>query len=254
MRIDGAAALVTGAASGLGAATATHLARLGARVVGFDRDGESLQRSLAGCASAVAVTGDLASTTDIAEAVSAAAAAGPFRVVVNCAATGLPPQRIVSRKGVVQELEPWRQVVDVNLVAAFDVTRQATGVMAGLDEDGDGNRGVIVHTSSIAGLDGSLGVSAYAASKLALSAMVESTARDLGVWGIRVMAIAPGAFATASYASLPEPVRERREQSFVYPKRPGRPAEFAHLVQHIVENDYLNAQCIRLDAGLRIPE
>jgi NAD(P)-dependent dehydrogenase (short-subunit alcohol dehydrogenase family) len=252
--IAGTVALVTGAGSGLGAATARRLAADGAIVVGLDRDGDGLSRILAEVPDAIGVAGDLADTAAVTRAVEAATTAGELRVVVNCAATGLPPTRTVRRNGEVQPLEPWRRVVEVNLVAAYDVTRQAAGAMALQPELASGGRGVIVHTSSIAGLDGTLGVSAYASSKYALTAMVHSTARDLSVWGIRVLAVAPGAFDTPAFSGLPEAIKERRHREFVYPRRPGRPEEFASFVRHLVGNDYLNAECFRIDAGLRMPE
>jgi NAD(P)-dependent dehydrogenase (short-subunit alcohol dehydrogenase family) len=254
VRIDGSVALVTGAGSGLAAETARHLARLGAIVVGVDRDGSAVKNALAEFDSGLAVEADIADTDAVARAVGLAAERGALRVVVNCAAAGLPPGRIVSRSGKAQPLEPWRHVIEVNLVAAFDVTRQAAAAMAAQPEAQEGGRGIIIHTSSIAGLDGSMGVSAYASSKLALTALVQSTARDLAVWGIRAVAVAPGAFDTPSYQSMPDALKTRRDEGFVYPRRPGKPSEFAFFVQHLVENDYLNADCFRLDAGLRIPE
>lgn len=255
MRVEGAVALVTGAGSGLGAATAAHLAGLGARVVGVDRTGPAVKGAMGAIDGAVAVEADITDPDGVGRAVAIAVELGALRVVVNCAGGSIPPARTVGRDGAAQALEPWRSVVDLNLVAAYDVTRQAAEAMAATAPvDGeDGGRGVVVHTSSIAGLDGSLGMSAYAASKAALSALVESTARDLAVWGIRVVAVAPGAFATPGYESLPDSIKERRSREFVFPRRPGRPSEFAFFVQHLVENDYLNAQCFRLDAGLRIP-
>ena len=254
MNIDGCVALVTGAGSGLGAATARRLSDRGAMVVGVDRDGESLRRQLASIPRATAVEADIADTDAVGEAVAAACEIGELRAVVNCAATGLPPTRTVSRSGRVQPLDAWRHVIEVNLVAAYDVTRQAAAAMARQPEAPSGGRGIIVHTSSIAGLDGTLGVSAYASSKYALTAMVHSTARDLSIWGIRVLAVAPGAFATPAFDLLSEEIQERRGREFVYPKRPGRPDEFASFVQHLIDNDYLNGDCFRIDAGLRIPE
>lgn len=254
MHLDGVVALVTGAGSGLGAATAVHLARLGARVVGLDRNGEAAKHVLSDVPGSVVVEGDITDTDAVAAAVAAATDPGPFRVVVHCAAVGLPPARTVGRDGNPQALEPWRRVVETNLVSAYDVTRQAAAAIARTETLDDGARGVIVHTSSIAGLDGSQGVSAYASSKGALPALVHSAARDLSVWGIRVVGIAPGPFATPAYASMPDTVRARREGDFVFPKRPGRPSEFAFFVQHLVENDYLNADCFRLDAGMRMHE
>ncbi|TCP53473.1 NAD(P)-dependent dehydrogenase (short-subunit alcohol dehydrogenase family) [Tamaricihabitans halophyticus] len=254
MDIAGNVALVTGAGSGLGAATAQRLADRGALVVGLDRHADSLARFVEQCPGAIPVHADVTDSAAIAHAVATAIEAGALRVAVNCAATGLPASRTVRRDGAMHPLQPWRDVIDTNLVAAYDVTRQVARAMAQQDATASSGRGVIVHLSSIAGLDGSQGVSAYASAKLALTAMVQSTARDLGIWGIRVMAVAPGAFDTAMVSGLPEEIMARRLRDMVYPKRLGRPDELASFVQHIVENDYLNAECVRLDAGLRIIE
>ncbi|MEO3827686.1 SDR family NAD(P)-dependent oxidoreductase [Actinomadura sp. B10D3] len=253
MRIKGSVAVVTGAGSGLGAAVAVHLAGMGATVVGADKDLAAAKRVLSGSPGARAVEADVTDPASVGALVAAAGEPGPLRVVVNCAGGGLPPARTVRRDGSVQPLEPWRDVIELNLVAAYDVTRQAAAMMADAPPE-DESRGVIVHISSIAGLDGSQGVSAYAASKGALAALVHSTARDLSVFGIRVVAVAPGPFDTPSYAALPDQVRERRRRDFVHPKRPGRPAEFSAFVQHLIENEYLNAECFRIDAGLRMHE
>lgn len=253
MRIEGSVAVVTGAGSGLGAAVAVHLAGMGAAVVGADKDLAAVRRVLADVPGARAVEADLTDSAAVG-AVVAVGADGPPRIVVNCAGGGLPPARTVRRDGSVQPLEPWRDVIELNLVAAYDLTRQAAAAMAAAPPVEEDSRGVIVHVSSIAGLDGSQGVSAYAASKGALATLTHSTARDLSIFGIRVVAVAPGPFDTPSYAAMPEQVRERRRREFVHPKRPGRPAEFCAFVQHLIENEYLNAECFRIDAGLRMHE
>ena len=253
MRIEGTVAVVTGAASGLGAATAARLVQRGSHVVAMDLDEGRLQFAFGSNPNVTCLAGDLCSTDDIAASLAVARERGDLRVAINCAGNGLPPQRTVARDGTVQALEPWRAVVELNLVAAFDFTRQVAQVMAQLPEAGEAGRGVIVHTSSIAGLDGSLGVSAYASSKAALTALVQSTAKDLSVWGIRVFAIAPGAIDTPAFRLLPPELQLERAKQCVYPRRPGRADEFAFLVEHVVQNDYLNADCIRFDAGLRIP-
>lgn len=254
MKVEGAVALVTGAGSGLGAATALHLAQQGALVVGVDRDLDALRAVLAEAPTSNAVAADITDADAIAEAIDVAVKLGPLRLVVNCAGGGLPPARTVGRDGAVQELAPWRQVVELNLVAAYDVTRQAAAAMARHTPPLDEGRGVIIHTSSIAGLDGSLGMSSYAASKAALTALSQSTARDLSIWGIRVVAVAPGAFDTPAYTNMPAHLQEKRQAGFVFPHRPGRPSEFAFFIQHLAENDYLNADCYRIDAGLRLHE
>ena len=251
MRIEDQVVLVTGAASGLGLATASHLQALEARVVAVDRDEEALARLADAVPSISTVSADITDPEDVARAISSAQRIGPLGSVVNCAGGGLPPSRTLSRSGEIPDLDDWRGVVDLNLVAAFDISRQAARAMSRQDA-GDGTRGVIVHVSSIAALDGSLGVSAYSATKGALPPLVHTMARDLAPWGIRVMAIAPGVFDTPMYARLPEQVRERRLQDFVFPARPGEPDEFARLVQHVIENEYLNGDCIRIDGGMRM--
>lgn len=251
MQIEHTVVLVTGAASGLGRATAAHFAGLGGRVVAVDRDPHGLARLGQELPLAAAVTGDITRTDDVAEAIGVARHVGPLGVVVNCAGGGSAPRRVLSRAGTMTDLDEWRSVVDLNLIAAVDVSRQAAHAMAD-NEDSPSGRGVIVHVSSIAALDGSLGVSAYAATKGGLVPLVQTMARDLAPWAIRVMAVAPGVFDTPMYAALSDAIKEQRRRDFVCPARAGEPAEFARLVQHVVENDYLNAECIRIDAGMRM--
>ncbi|MDT0203193.1 SDR family NAD(P)-dependent oxidoreductase [Nocardioides sp. AE5] len=251
MLIDDSVVLITGAASGLGAATARHFSGLGARVVAFDRDADGLRRMADEVPIAATVVGDLTRSEDLARAIEDAAAIGPLAVLVNCAGGGSAPRRVLSRSGTMTDLEEWRSVTELNLVGALDVSRQAAECMARNPDDPTG-RGVIIHISSIAALDGSLGVSAYSATKGALVPLVQTMARDLAPWGIRVMSIAPGVFETPMYAALSDAIKEQRQRDFVYPARAGAPEEFARLVQHIVENDYLNADCIRIDGGMRM--
>lgn len=252
MQIQGSVALVTGAGSGLGAATAARLAQRGALVVGADLNPAAVKDVLADAPRSLAVEADVTDTDAVAQAVATAMEAGPLRIVVHCAAGGFPPGRTVQRNGSVAPLDPWRRTIELNLVASFDVTRQAAGAMATLPSLEDDARGVILHTSSIAGLDGSQGVSAYASSKMALVAMVHSTARDLSIWGIRVLGIAPGPFDTPAFSSMPAAIQEQRMNDYVFPKRPGRPSEFAAFAEHLIENDYLNADVYRIDAGMRM--
>ncbi|TDC92992.1 SDR family NAD(P)-dependent oxidoreductase [Actinomadura sp. 7K507] len=251
MQIEHAVVLVSGAASGLGAATARHLAGAGARIVALDRDEKGLDHLAAQVPLAATVVGDITRTEDIARAIDSAQDVGPLTVVVNCAGGGSAPRRVLSRTGTMTDIDEWRSVAELNLVAALDVSRQAAHSMS-RNDDGPSGRGVIVHVSSIAALDGSQGVSAYAATKGGLVPLVHTMARDLAPWSIRVMAVAPGVFDTPMYASLPDSIKERRQREFVYPVRAGAPEEFARLVRHIAENDYLNADCIRIDAGLRM--
>jgi NAD(P)-dependent dehydrogenase (short-subunit alcohol dehydrogenase family) len=250
MHIEDAGVLVTGAASGLGLATARHFVQRGAFVLAFDRDDDGLLRLASESPHITPVVGDITSPDDVARAVQALPEQAPLAAVVNCAGGGTAPRRVLSRGRTMTDLDEWRSVVELNLVAALDVSRQAALVMSG--GAGRPAGGVIIHVSSIAALDGSLGVSAYSATKGALVPLVQTMARDLAPWRIRVMAVAPGVFDTPMYAALPEAIKEQRQRDFVFPDRAGDPREFARLVQHIVENDYLNADCIRIDAGMRM--
>jgi NAD(P)-dependent dehydrogenase (short-subunit alcohol dehydrogenase family) len=253
MEVRHAGVLITGAGSGLGLATARHFTSLGARVVAADINEAALGRLLAEQVVELAVTCNLTSSPDVADAVHRAAEIAPLRAVINCAGGGSGPQRILSRSLKMTDLEEWRSVIDLNLIGALDVSRQAALAMAE-NEPEAGVRGVLIHVSSIAALDGSLGVSSYSASKGALVPLVQTMARDLAPWGIRAMAIAPGVFDTPMYASLPDPIKEQRTRDFVAPARAGEPREFAMLAEHVVRNDYLNAECIRIDGGRRMHE
>ena len=248
MNVEGAVVLVTGAASGLGAAVAERLHDRGALVVGVDL---AFKGEPAWAVRGRAVVADITKPHNVERAVLAAGELGALRGLVNCAGVALPPMRVVDRKGRPHPLDSWRQVIEVNLIAAFDLTRQAASAMA-LHPCDDEVRGVIVHVSSIAGIDGPQGATAYATAKGALVPFVQSAARDLSVWGIRCMAVAPGTFATPMYERIPPEQRALRDQGTVYPPRAGRPEEFAALVEHVIANDYLNADCLRLDAGMRI--
>ncbi|MDT0203188.1 SDR family NAD(P)-dependent oxidoreductase [Nocardioides sp. AE5] len=251
MQLDGTVVIVTGAASGLGRATSELLATHGARIIGVDRDPGGLERLQESIPGAVVVEADITSPDDVANLLRHAGEVGHIGVLVNCAGGGIQPHRTVDRAGRPADLEPWRGVIELNLIAAYDLTRQIGSAMAAAEPEGH-SRGVIIHVSSIAALDGSQGMSSYVASKGALTPLVHSLARDLAPLGIRVMAVAPGVFATPAFDALPESVRERRAKDYVYPERAGAPEEFARLVQHIIENDYLNGDCIRIDAGMRL--
>jgi NAD(P)-dependent dehydrogenase (short-subunit alcohol dehydrogenase family) len=250
MRIEGLAALVTGGASGLGAATARALATRGARVAILDLNAE------AGEAVASEVDGVFA-RCDVADPASAEAALAVARdahgvpaVLVNCAGIG-SAARVVSRDGPMP-LEAFERVIRINLLGTFNMIRLAAAEMSGAEPGTDGARGVIVSTASIAAFEGQVGQAAYAASKGGIAALTLPVARELARFGIRVLTIAPGLFRTPLLAELPQETQDALGASIPYPARLGEPAEFARLVVALIENDYLNGEVIRLDGALRM--
>jgi NAD(P)-dependent dehydrogenase (short-subunit alcohol dehydrogenase family) len=250
MNPQGQAALVTGGGSGLGAATAARLAARGAKVALLDID-------LAAAKAAAATCGGLAIACDVGDADATAAALaqaraahGPARVLVNCAGIG-PAKRIVGRDGPMP-LADFARVIQVNLIGTFNAMRLAAADMQALDPLEDGERGVIVSTASVAAYEGQIGQAAYAASKGGVLALVLPAARELAQFGIRVNAIAPGIFATPMLLGMPEEVQQSLGASVPFPKRLGRPEQYADLVLHILENRYINGETIRLDGALRM--
>jgi NAD(P)-dependent dehydrogenase (short-subunit alcohol dehydrogenase family) len=251
MEIDRAVVLVAGGASGLGEAAARLLAELGATVVVVDRDAER------GPEVAAAVGGrfepaDVGDEATVDRAVEAASAAGPLRAVVNCAGIGWA-DRVLRPDGSRHPTSGFEKVLRVNLVGTFNVLRAAGAAMAGLDPDSDGQRGVIVNTASVAAYDGQAGQAAYAASKGGVVALTLPAARDLAALGVRVCTIVPGLMDTPLADTMPSHTRARLEAQALFPRRFGRPEEFARLAAQIIENPYVNGECIRLDAGLRLP-
>jgi len=250
MKLSGHAALVTGGASGLGAATARALAGAGAKVAVLDVNAEAAQ--------AVAQEiGGLALTCDVADAKSAEAAVakardahGAARVLVNCAGIG-PAQRIVGREGPMP-LEAFKRVIDINLIGSFNLMRLAASDMTALPPLEDGERGVIVSTASVAAYEGQIGQAAYSASKGGIVALTLPAAREFARSGIRVNAIAPGLFATPLLLGMPQAVQDSLAQSVPFPTRFGKPEEYAALVLHIVGNPMLNGETIRLDGAIRM--
>ena len=251
MQLDGAVALVTGGASGLGRATATELVRAGASVVLADLPGSAAAQVAAELGPrAVAVDVDVTDEVQVGAAVERAAGLGTLRVVVNCAGIA-PPGRVVGKRGPLP-LEAFETVVRVNLVGTFNVVRLAAARV--LDtEPVDGERGVVVNTASIAAYDGQIGQAAYAASKGGVVGMTLPLARDLAPHLVRVVTIAPGVFETPMVAGLPPEAQESLGAQVPHPSRLGRPAEYAALVRHVVENPMLNGEVIRLDGALRMP-
>lgn len=250
MQIDGASALVIGGASGLGEATARGLAAAGAVVTIADVD-EARAKLVATSLEGAVVRTDVTNEEAVANAVSQASSApGGLRIVVNCAGIGTP-QRLL-KKGEASPMEGFERIVSVNLLGTIRVLRLAAASIMDNEPDTDGERGVCVNTASIAAYDGQIGQVAYAASKGGVVGLTLPAARDLAQFGVRVATVAPGLFDTPLLASLPEAARSALGASVPFPSRLGDPAEFAALVQHIVENPMLNGEVIRLDGALRM--
>ncbi|MBK5960448.1 3-hydroxyacyl-CoA dehydrogenase [Rhodoplanes elegans] len=250
MDVNGQVAIVTGGGSGLGAATAERLARAGARVAVLDvnRDGATAVAARIG---GHAVRCDVASADEAAAAVAAAAERhGPARILVNCAGIGTA-KRILGRDGPM-ELADFERVIRVNLIGSFNMLRLAAAGMAGLDPLADGERGVIISTASVAAYEGQIGQAAYAASKGGIVSLTLPAARELAQFGIRVLAIAPGLFLTPLMGTLPADVQASLAAAVPFPKRLGRPEEYADLVMACVGNVALNGEVIRLDGALRL--
>ena len=251
MQIDGASALVTGGASGLGRSTAARMIRDGAHVVVLDLPtsaGEATAKELG--ERCHFVPGDVRSPEDAQRAVAAAAALGPLRVTVNCAGTGRSG-RTVNRDGAPFPLDDFTLVLEINLVGTFNVLRLAAAEMARTEAVG-GQRGVIVNTASVAAFDGQIGQCAYSASKGGIVGMTLPIARDLAGIGVRVLTVAPGLFDTPLLGRLPQEVKESLGRQVPHPARLGHPDEYADLVAAIVGNDYLNGEVIRLDGAIRM--
>jgi NAD(P)-dependent dehydrogenase (short-subunit alcohol dehydrogenase family) len=253
MDVNGTAAIVSGGASGLGEATARVLAAAGATVVVADLNEEGGKRVAEEIGGQFART-DVSDEASVRAAVDVAAAIGPpLRVAVSCAGIGWAA-RTVARDGSPHDLASYQKVLAVNLVGTFNLLRIAAAAIGQTDPaDEDGQRGVIVNTSSVAGIEGQTGQIAYSASKGGIIGMTLPAARDLGVIGIRVLTICPGIIDTPIYgfAADAEEFKARLVAPVVFPKRMGRPAEFGQLVRSLVENDYMNAEVIRFDGGIR---
>ncbi|MER3460529.1 MAG: 3-hydroxyacyl-CoA dehydrogenase [candidate division GAL15 bacterium] len=250
MRIEGKSVLMTGGASGLGAATAKRLAALGARVVIADLNeaaGQALAREVEG---AVFVKTDVTNEGSVQNAVDSATRPGPLGVLVNCAGIGVAA-KLLSHEGP-HPLDLFRKTLEVNLVGTFNALRLAAWAMAQNAPDADGERGIIVNTGLVAAFEGQIGQAAYSASKGGVASLVLPAARELARYGIRVVAIAPGIFETPMLRGLPEAALASLIGQVPFPRRLGRPEEYAALVQHVVENPMLNGTTIRLDGALRM--
>jgi NAD(P)-dependent dehydrogenase (short-subunit alcohol dehydrogenase family) len=250
MDIAGHAAIVTGGGSGLGAETAAQLAQAGAKVALLDVNLEAAQAT-------AARIGGIAIRCDVASAESGKAAVeearskhGIARILVNCAGVG-PAKRIVGRDGPMP-LADFERVIAINLIGTFNMLRLAAADMQVLEPLADGERGVIVSTASVAAFEGQVGQAAYASSKGGVAALTMPAAREFAQFGVRVLAVAPGIFATPMLQALPEEVQASLAASVPFPKLLGRPSQFADLVLHCVRNTYLNGEVIRLDGALRM--
>jgi NAD(P)-dependent dehydrogenase (short-subunit alcohol dehydrogenase family) len=246
----GHAAIVTGAASGLGAETAAQLARAGAKVALLDVNFDGA-REMAAKVGGLAIRCDVTSADDAVKALAEAKAThGAARILVNCAGVG-PAKRMVGRDGPMP-LSDFERVIAINLVGTFNMMRLVAADMQSLEPLTDGERGVIVSTASVAAYEGQIGQTAYAASKGGVAALTIPAARELSQFGIRVMAIAPGIFGTPMLRALPQAAQDSLGASVPFPKRLGEPREFAELVLTIVRSSYLNGEVIRIDGALRM--
>lgn len=249
MELDGIAAIVTGGASGLGAATAAALAGAGASVYALDLP--------AGIEKAVPTDGVMLVPTDVTDpaavqaAIDAATGDGlPLRAAVSCAGVGWA-SRVVSRKGP-HDLDLFRKVIDVNLVGTFNVLRLSAAAMAATEPLAHGERGAVVNTASIAAFEGQVGQAAYAASKAGVAGMTLCVARDLAQYGIRVNTIAPGLVDTPMLATLDEPIRAGLAAGVPFPQRLGAPADFAEAALFLLRHGYVNGETLRMDGALRM--
>ena len=249
MDVKGQAAIVTGAASGLGEATARQLAKAGAKVAIFDMNMDAAQK-VADDIGGIAVECNVADAQSAADAFATAREAhGVARIVVSCAGIA-PASKIVGRNGA-HDLDLFSKVINVNLVGTFNMSRLACEDMLGQDPVNGEERGVVINTASIAYADGQIGQAAYAASKGGVASLTLPIAREMAPKGIRVMTIAPGIMATPMLLNMPEEVQDALNASVPF-GRMGKPEEFAQLAQHIVENAYLSGEVIRMDGALRM--
>ncbi len=251
MQLHGHTALVTGASSGMGAATAEYLAARGMRV-GLVDINEAALEEVAGRTGQLAVAGDVTDAASMESALEQVSdQLGAPRLLVNCAGIA-PAARIVGREGPMA-LDAFRRVIEVNLVGSFNAMRCAAAAMMRLDPVTDsGERGVIVSTASVAAYEGQIGQAAYAASKGGIVGLTLPAAREFARFGIRVMTIAPGLVGTPMLLGMPREVQDSLAQSVPFPKRFGDPQEFARLVEHIATNEMLNGEVIRLDGAIRM--
>jgi NAD(P)-dependent dehydrogenase (short-subunit alcohol dehydrogenase family) len=242
MRIEGKTALITGGASGLGAASARMIVENGGRVVIADlKPGPDLGQA------AIFAHADV---TDPAQMQAAVERSDRLHILINCAGIG-DPARVVGKDGPMP-LDRFTKIIGVNLIGTFNAIRLAAAAMTAAEPDEEGERGVIINTASVAAFEGQIGQAAYSASKGGIVSMTLPIARELARYGVRVMTIAPGLFDTPMMAGLPEPARLSLGQSVPFPPRLGRPSEYAQLARQIIENPMLNGSVIRLDGAIRM--
>lgn len=251
MQIEGNVFVVTGAGSGLGEATARMIVARGGKVLLVDLNGEQGGK-VAGALgdNARYVTADVADEAGAQAAIAAAVEFGSLRGLVNCAGIA-PPEKVVGRERP-HRLDSFMRVVNVNLVGTFNMIRLAADAMSRNEPNAGGERGVIINTASVAAFDGQIGQAAYAASKGGVVAMTLPIARELSRYGIRLVTIAPGIFATPMMLSMPAEVQESLGKTVPFPSRLGQPGEYAGLAEHIIGNAYLNGETIRLDGAIRM--
>jgi NAD(P)-dependent dehydrogenase (short-subunit alcohol dehydrogenase family) len=252
MEISGVAAIVTGGASGLGAATARSLASRGALVTIIDLNDERGERLAAELDGALYARADVTSPGEVEAAIRGATEVGPLRIAVNCAGIG-HAARSVDRNGSAADLAGFARVITINLVGTYNVATQAAAAMSMTDPLEHGERGVIINTASVAAFDGQIGQTAYSASKGGVVGMTLPMARDLSTIGIRVNTIAPGIIDTPLLGSLNEEYRTALAASVPFPHRLGSPEDYANLALALIDNGYMNGETIRMDGALRMP-
>ncbi|MCS4285492.1 NAD(P)-dependent dehydrogenase (short-subunit alcohol dehydrogenase family) [Pseudomonas sp. BIGb0278] len=252
MHVQGKNFIVTGAASGLGAATAQSLVQAGARVMLVDLNAEAVSAKASELGDNARFTvADICDEQAAQAAVAAAVAAfGSLHGLINCAGI-VGAEKILGKQGP-HGLASFAKVINVNLLGSFNMLRLAAAAIADTAADADGERGVIINTASVAAYDGQIGQAAYAASKGAVASLTLPAARELARFGIRVMTIAPGIFETPMMAGMTQEVRDSLAAGVPFPPRLGRPQEYAALALHIIENSMLNGEVIRLDGALRM--
>ncbi|MDJ0952962.1 MAG: SDR family oxidoreductase [Acidimicrobiia bacterium] len=250
MDLAGASAIVTGGASGLGAATARRLAGEGVRVVLVDLQ-DDLGDAVAAQVDGAYVHADVTDADQVQAAVDAAVEMAPLRILVNCAGIGTPA-RTLNRDGEPHDLRLFAKVVAVNLTGSFNCIRLSAAAMAQFPPLSSGERGAIVNTASVAAFDGQIGQAAYAASKGGIVGMTLPIARDLSAIGVRVNTIAPGIMDTPMLAGLPDAAKESLGQQVLYPKRLGTTEEFAETAHFLITHSYMNGETVRMDGGIRM--
>lgn len=251
MQVNQRTFLITGAASGLGAATAERLVAGGARVVLCDLNEAVDELASRLGDAATACRGDVTQEDDIQAVVDLAVSMGGLHGVVHCAGV-VSVAKLIDREGNPADLASYARTIEINLVGTFNVMRLAAAAMAGNTPGEDGERGVIVTTASVAAFDGQVGQAAYSASKAGVVGMTLPLARELSRHGIRVMSIAPGVFETPMMSGIPEDAVASLSAAVPFPKRLGKPAEFASLAEQIITNVMMNGEVIRLDGGIRM--